>query len=192
MAFVGSSAPLISVATASSSSSAPASSGGSSTSLSSSPSAHLHHLALQMHTHVLARFPTSLRENTNHLCTSSQAVSSPFVGTRICASLEHGRNTQYWVCHACRPEVNQDFLNILSSQTDSFHVVCHHFCSICCPQDNSAGRSNGRFRKVMFAAHVFGGSTVRQDFCPIELLLCWVGLILKGHDPTFTPVQSRR
>ena len=56
------------------------------------------------------------------------------------ASLGHSRNTQDWVCDACRPEVNHDFLTILSSQTHSFHVICHHLRSISCPQDNSTGR----------------------------------------------------
>ena len=77
----------------------------------------------------------------------------------------------------------------LTSQTHSFHVVCHNFCPVSCPQDNSTCQSNRRSKEVMLTAHVFGGSTVRQDLCPIELLLGWVKrLIWEDDDPTFVPL----
>ena len=58
------------------------------------------------------------------------------------ASVGHSRYTQDWVCDVRRPQINHDFLTALSSQTHSFHVICHHLCPVSCPHDNSTGRSN--------------------------------------------------
>ena len=76
------------------------------------------------------------------------------------AALGHSRNTQEkGVCDACRPEFKHDFLTILSS-TDA--LVSRNLSL------------SFRLLSASNTAHVFGGSTVRQDFCPIELLLGWV------------------
>ena len=54
--------------------------------------------------------------------TSCRASSRPFVGTRM-----RGKNCVYfqdWI-----PEFNHDSFTLLSSQTHSFHVICHHLRS---------------------------------------------------------------
>ena len=108
----------VSVETASSlsSSSTPASSGGSSVFISILPHKHLF-VSSQVHTHGLARFPFSLGQNTNHICTSNQAVPSPFVVPMLgCLFLDIPETLKIG-CDACRPEVHQDSFTILSSQT---------------------------------------------------------------------------
>ena len=112
------------------------------------------------------------------LYTSIRAFSNPFPGTPQLwprtawnASLGHSRYTQDWVCDVRRPQINHDFLTALSSQTHSFHVICHHLCPVSCPHDNSTGRSNRCSREVVFTEHTFGGTAVRKDLCPFGPIL---------------------
>ena len=87
------------------------------------------------------------------------------------ASLGHSRNTQDWVCDACRPVVNHDFLTTLSSQTHSlsrsqspllFRLLSSR--QLGWPVESALQESDVRYTRVRR----------RQDFCPIEILLCWV------------------
>ena len=157
--------------------------------LSSSSTLYLLVLAQHLHLHLLSHHKRAVMDNIIfNLCSQEiqiatarqvEPLGAPFVGIRNCGPKlpwmppSHISDTLRIGCVTFADLKSITTLSILSSQTHSFHVICHHLRSISCPQDNSTGRSNRHSREMVFTCSA--APLISKDFCPFgQLMLGWI------------------